>query len=73
MEETKREKFIRLAESRMNNALKQIELLSTLSNTRAYEYTSEDVEKMIRTLKSSISDLEHSFKLDKKNNKFSLK
>lgn len=73
MEETKREKFIRLAESRMNNALKQIELLSNLSNTRAYEYTSEDVEKMIRTLKSSISDLEHSFKLDKKNNKFSLK
>ena len=47
--------------------------MSNLSNTRAYEYTSEDVEKMIRTLKSSISDLEHSFKLDKKNNKFSLK
>ena len=47
MEETKREKFIRLAESRMNNALKQIELLSNLSNTRAYEYTSEDVEKMV--------------------------
>ena len=27
MEETKREKFVRLAESRMNNTLKQIDLL----------------------------------------------
>lgn len=73
MEETKRDKFIRLAESRMNNVLKQIELLENLSNSRAYEYTQEDVDKIMKTLKNSISELERSFKVEKKNKKFTLK
>lgn len=61
MEETKRDKFVRLAESRMNNTLKQIELLSNLSNTRAYEFSKEDVDKIIKTLKNAVSDLEKAF------------
>lgn len=73
MEETKREKFVRLAESRMNNVLKQIELLGNLSNKRAYEYDQSDIDAMIKTLKTAVSNLEHSFNADKKNNKFSLK
>lgn len=72
MVETKREKFIRLAENRMNNALKQIELLGNLANRSTYEYSQEDVEKIIRSLKTSISDLEHTFKMDKKSKRFSL-
>lgn len=71
--ETRREKFVRLAENRMNNALKQIELIGNLSNTRAYDYDTDDIEKIIKTLKIAISDLEHTFKLDKKNKKFTLK
>lgn len=70
--ETKREKFVRLAENRMTNTLKQIELLSNLSNTSAYEYTQEDIDKIIRTLKKSISDLESSFRKENKNKKFVL-
>ena len=70
--ETKREKFVRLAESRMTNTLKQIELLSNLSNTRAYEYTQEDVDKMIKTLKKAINELEYSYKKENKNKKFIL-
>ena len=73
MEETKRDKFVRLAESRMNNVLKQIELLGNLSNTRAYEYTQDDFDKMIRTLKNAISDLEHTYNHERKTKKFSLK
>ncbi len=61
MEETKREKFVRLAESRMNNALKQIDLLSNLSNTRAYEYTKEDVDKIVKTLKNAVAELEKTY------------
>ena len=73
MSESKREKFVRLTENRMNNTLKQIELLGNLSNTSAYEYTQEDVEKIIKTLKIAISDLEHTFRMDnKKNKKFCL-
>lgn len=73
MEESKREKFVRLAENRMNNVLKQIELLGNLSNRRTYEYNQEDIDSMIKTLKSAVSNLEHTFSADKKNNKFSLK
>ncbi len=70
--ETKRDKFVRLAENRMNNALKQIQLLSNLSNTRAYEYTEEDIQKIVKALKNAVSELEHSFKMDNKNKKFIL-
>lgn len=72
MEETKREKFTRLAESRMNNALKQIQLIGNLSNTSAYDYTTEDVDKIIKTLRKSINELEVTFKGDAKAKKFSL-
>lgn len=70
--ESKREKFVRLAENRMNNVLKQLELLSNLSNTRAYEYEQNDIDLMIKTLKNAINELEHTFKRDKKGKKFKL-
>lgn len=60
-EETKRDKFIRLAESRVNSTLKEISLIGNLSNKSNYEYNKEDVEKIIRILKKSISDLESKF------------
>ena len=72
MTETKRDKFVRLAESRMNNALKQIELLSNLANESVYEYKHEDVEKIVKTLKNAVSDLEHTYRMDKKSKRFSL-
>ena len=67
--ETKREKFVRLAESRMDNTLKNIELLSNLANTSNYEYTQADIDKMIKALKSAISDLEKSFSHSSNTNK----
>lgn len=71
MEETKREKFTRLAESRMNNALKQIALIGNLSNTSAYEFTTQDVDKILRTLRSAVNELEVTFKGESKK-KFNL-
>ena len=71
-DETKRERFVRLAENRMNNALKNIQLLSNLSNTSAYEYTSEDVDKIIRALKTAVTDLEKSFAPSNRSKKFKL-
>ncbi len=66
MEETKRDKFKRLCESRMTNTLKQIELLGNLSNTNAYEYNDEDIDKMIKTLRKAISELQQTFKEESK-------
>lgn len=73
MAETKREKFVRLAENRVNNALKQIQLICNLSNTSVYDYTKEDVDLIIKTLKNAIYDVEKSFKSETTTSKFSLK
>lgn len=73
MDESKHEKFRRLAESRTNNVLKQLELLSNLSNKRSYEYSAQDVEKILKAIKVAVANVEHSFKADTKNTKFSLR
>ncbi len=74
MEETKREKFVRLAESRVNNALKQIELVGNLANKRIYDYSESDVEQILRALKNSVNILEGKFRSDdKSSNKFRIK
>ena len=73
MSESKHEKFCRLAENRTNNILKQLELLSNLSNRSSYEYSSQDVDKILRAIKNGVSNLEHSFKADTKNKKFTLR
>ena len=70
--ETKRDKFVRLAEKRMDNILKGIDLMKNLSNTNNYDYTQEDLMKIIKTLKMAISDLEHAYKNTGDKKKFKL-
>ena len=43
----------------MDAILKGIELMGNLANTNNYEYTQEDLNKIIKTLKGAVSDLEH--------------
>lgn len=68
--ETKKEKFIRLAEGRMNNILKNIDLLGNLSNKSNYDYEETDVEKMIKSLKSAVNNLEKIYGKKKGNGSF---
>jgi hypothetical protein len=60
--ETKTTRFHRLAESRMNKAMKSIRSIASLSNKNNYNYTDEEVHKMVKTLKREIADLENAFK-----------
>lgn len=46
----KREKFVRLAEQRVNRALREMRLIGNLSNRAAYESTEDDVKKIFRIL-----------------------
>lgn len=46
----KRENFVRLAEQRVNRALREIRLIGNLSNRSAYLSTEEDVKKIFRAL-----------------------
>ena len=57
--ETKHDKFQRLVEARMNNCLKQIELL-------------DEIKRMISTLKSAVKELENTFFDTKSTKKFQL-
>ena len=48
--ESKREKFIRLAESRTNKILNMIQLLGNCSNKQSYEYTERDVDEIFSAI-----------------------
>lgn len=68
----KKEKFKELAEKRVSNALKQIQLIGNLSNTRVYEYDEEDIRKVFKTLKEELSLAESKFKSKGRNRDFKL-
>ncbi len=71
MDESKNEKFKRLAENRVNNVLYQVKLIGNLSNKSNYDYSDEDILKIIRSLKNAVNDLEIQFK-SKNRNEFKL-
>lgn len=50
----RREKFVRLAEQRVNRALREIRLIGNLSNRSAYSSTDEDVKKIFRALQKEL-------------------
>ncbi len=68
----KKEKFKELAEKRVNNAIKNIQLIGNLSNSNNYEYNNEEVTKIFKTLKEELQVAESRFKLNEKKDKFKL-
>lgn len=60
--ETKREKFIRMAEARTIKIISMIRLLGNCSNRLAYEYTDKDVGKIFSAIDSALSDAKRRFK-----------
>ena len=51
-EETKREKFVRIAEARTNKIINMIQLLGNCSNQSLYEYSQKDVNKIFNTIQT---------------------
>ena len=66
----KSKKFRELAEKRVSNALKNIQLIGNLSNTRAYEYDDAEVKKIFKSLREEITIAESKFKEKGRNNNF---
>jgi len=50
----KRQKFVDLAEARVNKALKDIQLVGNLSNRAAYDFTDSDVRKVFSALQKAL-------------------
>jgi len=69
--ESKRDKFKRLANIRVNNALKVLDLIGNLSNSSVYGYSDEEVRKIFNSINSKIKDVQSKFK-EKNNNKFNI-
>ena len=61
MKPDRREKFIELAEKRVNRALAQIRLIGNLSNRSNYSYTEQDVAKIHRALRKALDEMKARF------------
>lgn len=57
----KREKFVKLAEGRVQAALTAIRKIGNLSNRRSYEFTEADVKKIMKALRDAMSEAERKF------------
>ena len=53
----KREKFKQLAESRTSNAIRAIRVIGKLGNKSHYDYTEQDVKKIVAALNREIEAL----------------
>lgn len=54
--ETKRDKFLRLAEARTNKIIDMIQLLGNCSNTSQYEYSQKDVDKIFKAIQTELDE-----------------
>lgn len=59
--ETKREKFVRLATSRTNNVLKDLDVLSNCANIYSYDYDENDVKKIISSIDKKLKEVKQEF------------
>lgn len=61
-----RKNFVRLANRRVNNALKYMRLIGNLSNTSNYHYKEEDVDKIFATLQHELDECRKRYDSKKK-------
>lgn len=74
--ESKRDKFVRLAEARTNKILNMLELLGNCSNTGIYEYSQSDVNQIFSAIEAQVKETKKKFQTpdeEKKSLKFTLK
>ena len=61
----RREKFVKLANNRVNKALKEIKLIGNLANKTYYDYTTADIDKIFNALKKEIRSSQERFSNNK--------
>ncbi len=63
MRQADRRKFVDLAQKRVSKTLKDIQLIGNLSNRSNYDYTEEDVAKIMKALSDELSACRKKFDL----------
>ncbi|MBN2075949.1 MAG: hypothetical protein JW762_10405 [Dehalococcoidales bacterium] len=57
----KRERFLRIAESRVNKVLDSLDNLAKCSNPRNYEYSDDEVRKIFREIERKVREVKLQF------------
>ncbi len=57
----KRQRFIRIVESRVNKILYNLDNLGKCSNKRNYEYSEEEVRKIFREIERKVKEIKLQF------------
>lgn len=74
--ESKRERFIRIAEARTNKIIDMVQLLGNCSNRATYDYSREDIKKIFNAIESELRLAKAKFDVgdsDGKEKKFTLR
>ena len=71
--ETKRERFVRIAEARTNKILEMMRLLGNCSSKGNYDYSEEDIKKIFGALEKELKNTKNKFLgIEAKEEKFTL-
>ncbi|MDD5320750.1 MAG: hypothetical protein PHD43_09105 [Methylococcales bacterium] len=57
----KAEKFVELANKRVNKALKDIQLIGNLANRQNYDFTEDQAKKIVRALQQEVDAVKQNF------------
>lgn len=74
--ESKKERFVRIAEARTNKIIDMIQLLGNCSNRGTYDYTKDDVKKIFGAIENELKMAKAKFDIgdgDGKEKKFTLR
>ena len=71
-EETKAERFKRIAESRTNRIIEALRLLGNCSNRSNYAYTDEDIKKIFSAIEAEVRETKQKFRSRTKSQKCEL-
>ena len=69
----KRERFVRIAESRTNKILEQIRLLGNCSNKHNYSYSDEDIKKIFSVIENELREAKLKYTSQVNKERFKLK
>jgi hypothetical protein len=70
-DETRQERFKRVASRRTNNILRQIQVLGNCSNKSSYSYTEQDIQKIFSVIDKELRETRARF-ANRRKNKFQL-
>ena len=71
--ESKRERFVRIAEARTNKILDMMRLLGNCASPANYEYTDEDIKKIFTALERELKNTKNKYLgVDSKEERFTL-